>query len=223
MPKFGLQLVTGPQAEPVTLAQAKQHLRVDFTNDDTLITTLISAAREQVEGILQRAIFNQTWVLSLDQFPFPASFSTYAPNIRENYLGNALFYDWTAIVLPLPRLSSVTSITYRGANGQPVALDPSSYAVDSNSEPARIVPGNGGSWPYPATYTPGSIKITFVTGSYGNGTDTNTCPASIVQAILLIVGHLYANREAVTAQPMTTLPLAVDALLSPYKFHGFAL
>jgi hypothetical protein len=221
--KFGLQLVTGPVVEPVTLDAAKLHLRVDYPNDDALISSLIVAARETVEGQLNRIIFEQTWVLTLDQFPYPVSVRTIAPGTRDAFFGAGLYFDWTAINLPLPRLTSITSITYLDEAGQPQTLDPSTYVVDSVSEPARIVPAKGGSWPYPSCYTPGSVKITFLTGTYGDGVTKNLCPRSICQAVLLLIGHWYANREAASPTSMTTLPLAVDMLLSKHKFFSLAV
>lgn len=190
MQKFGLQRITGPTVEPVSVAMAKHHCRVDFGLDDSYIAALISAARETVEGQLNRAIYNQTWCLTLDQFPYAASFATIAPYVRENYLGTGQYFDSVQIQLPWPRLSSITSITSVDVNGNPQTLDPSTYCFDTSSEPARIMPANGGSWPYPGTYAPGTIKITFVAGTYGDGTTVSTCPAGIKQAILLLVSTL---------------------------------
>jgi len=68
---FGLQLITAPESEPVSLEQSKTHLRVDYPDDDSYILALISAAREVVEGKLRRAVFEQTYQLTLDQFPYP--------------------------------------------------------------------------------------------------------------------------------------------------------
>jgi hypothetical protein len=68
---------------------------------------------------------------------------------------------------------------------------------------------------------PGSIAITFVAGSYGDGTDVNTCPATVVMAILLLVGHFYANRENSTDANLKNIPLGFDALLSGEKVVMF--
>lgn len=207
--KFGIQLVTAPTSEPVTLDEAKLHLRVDFDDDDTLITSLISAAREVVEGKIRRSVFTQTWCMTLDQFPYPTETLTKSPSQRDNYLFPSLYYSYYAIELPRSQVTSVTSILFKNQDGSTVTYDPSNYAVDVSSDPARIVPVNGATWPYVDNYLPGSIAITFVAGLW----DSATCPASIKQAMLLLLGHWYANREAVSAKVTTPLPLAVDALL----------
>ena len=66
---MGLQLVTPPAAEPVSLSEAKEHSRITGTDEDDLITTFIEAAREYCEEYQNRAYITQTWDLSLDEFP----------------------------------------------------------------------------------------------------------------------------------------------------------
>lgn len=222
MLNYGIQLVTGPFAEPVSLPIAKAHLRVEFSDDDGLILALITAAREYVEHAMNRAIFNQTWALTLDCFPSYGIWPTASPTGAQDATGYWTYIDSNAIKLPRPRTSSIVSITYVDSTGKTQSLDPSTLLVDTSSEPARIVPANG-SWPYPGVYIPGSVKVTFITGTYGDGTDPSTCPASISQAILLLIGHWYANREAVAEKALVNLPLAVDALLSPFKFHNLSI
>lgn len=220
MQSFGLQLVSGPVAEPVTLERAKLHLRVDFNDDDELITGLITAAREATESMMNRVIFDQAFLLTLDQFPCAPSVNTYPAGTHGALTMFSAFFSWYSIKVPRSKLKSVTSITYVDTDGSTKTLDSALYNVDANGEPGRIVPRNGQSWPYPDSYVPGSVKVTFVAGSYGDGTDITKCPASIAQAMLLLIGHWYANREAASEKPLTNLPLAVDALLAPHKFYG---
>jgi uncharacterized phiE125 gp8 family phage protein len=212
------QLVAPPTVEPVSLAQAKAQLRVDFSDDDALIDALITAAREMCEQKMNRAIFNQSYVLSLDQFNYGDWRST-IPMERRNPLRFSALWESMALRLPMPRLVSVTSITYLDVTGTQQTLDPTTYNADATSEPARIVPAINLTWPTTDYYIPGSVKVTYVTGSYGDGVTVNTCPASIKQAILLLVGHLYENREATSQIALKNIPLGVDALLSPYCFY----
>lgn len=214
--KFGLQLVSAPESEPVSVEEAKAHLRVDFIDDDSLILSLISAAREVVEGKLRRSVFSQTYKLSLDQFPYPTSILTKSPAQRENWLFPSIYFSDYAIELPTSKVTSVDSITFKDVTGQAVTLPEDHYALDVNSVPARIVPANGGTWPYINSYSPGSIEITFKAGEW----DGDSVPVSIKQAMLLLIGHWYANRAAVTDKPMTTLPMAVDCLLQRWVTYA---
>ena len=128
--------------------------------------------------------------------------------------------DAFAIPLPRPRLQEILAITYYDQNGDQQTLPAFQYAIDTFSEPARIAPVNGTSWPYPSLYVPGTIQITYTTGSYGDGTEVNTCPVSICQAMLLLIGHWYGQREAVSTASVQPVPFAVQALLDPYKVHS---
>lgn len=221
---INLRLISPPAAEPVTLALAKQHCQVSITDDDALMTMYISAARQYCERYLDRSIFNQTWQLTLDQFPTYAMGGTY---LRRGNSNNSplwtMYFEGVTIRLPKPSLVSVTSITYLDQYNQAQTLSPSTYYVDLSSEPARITPAAGTAWPYLNLYVPGSIAITYVAGSFGDGVEMNTCPQTIAMAILLLVGHWYANRESTTQANLKSIPFGVNELLDQYKFQVFSL
>src|SRR5690554_6904374 len=121
---WALVRVTQPAEEPVTLVEAKTHLRVDATDEDALISSLIASAREHVEAFQLRALVTQTWRLSLDRFP-----------------------RGRVIRLPRPPLQSVTSITYTDPGGAQQTLSNTLYDVDTDSEPGRIVLKDDADWP----------------------------------------------------------------------------
>ncbi len=174
--------------EPVTLTEAKAHLRVTGTDDDTLIGTLITAARQYVENYLNRALITQTWEWRLDAFS-----------------------PWTLIV-PMAPLISVTSIQYVDGQGTTQTLAVTEYDVDAKSEPGRITPAYGKAWPA-IRYQMNAVTITFSAG-YGAA---SAVPSPIKQAILLVIGEMYAHREAsMVAAPIIELPLGVKSLLLPY-------
>jgi uncharacterized phiE125 gp8 family phage protein len=116
---MALKLITAPAAEPVSTSEAKSHLRVDTTADDTYIGTLITVARQNVESHLRRALISQTWEVVLDAFP--------AGVIR----------------LPKPPLASVTSIKYTDDEGNESTYSSANYVVDSDTEPGRVVLKSG--------------------------------------------------------------------------------
>ena len=156
-----------------------------------------------------------TLELSLDAFPLMVSNTK---PIAENLRVIPQIWDYYTIKLPVPKVQSVTSITYQLSDGTATTLPTSAYRTDFNSQVARITPAPGTSWPYQALYNPGTIKIRYVTGCYGDGVTVNTCPSALIAAMLLIIGHLYENREA-SSQGVTVseVPLGVDRLLAGHK------
>lgn len=193
---MALKLATGPAIEPVSLDEAKLHLRIDHSEEDTLIAGLIGAARRHIESaVLSRSLVTQTWELYLDRFP--------AKSI---------------IKLPRPPLQSVESIKYTLEGGTEVTFDASNYIVDNVSEPGRIVLKRDASWPADVLEPVNGVKVTFVAGYGDNPEDV---PDPIKQAMLLLIGDLYENREeSIVIQGLTVqrLPFGVQSLLYDFRF-----
>jgi hypothetical protein len=210
-----------PAVEPVLLALAKQQLVLDagFTADDTYITGLITGARERVEKIMNRAIYNRTMQRFLDFFPFPDYSGTVNPNDRHCLYGT--FWHSMTIRLPRPNCVSVQSIQYVDLSNTTQTVDPSTYSVHVNSEPARIVPLNGCYWPYTQNYLPDSVTISYTAGSYGDGVAVDTCPQTIKIAMLLLISHDYNYRDAVDSKVYQNLIDRVTGMLEPYSFETF--
>jgi hypothetical protein len=157
--------ISAPAAEPITLALAKQHLRVDFSEDDAYITALITAARQQVEKLMNRAIFNRKMLLTLDYFPWPGWDSTTGSTAHDYFM--RWYYRGLTICLPKPATVSVESITYITNDGVTVeTIAAENYIVDVTSEPARIAPRPGYTWPYQQNYIPGQISVNYTAGTY---------------------------------------------------------
>ncbi len=183
----GLVQFAAPAAEPITTAQAKAHLRVDITDDDTYIDTLVAAARAHVENWIGKRLVTQTWDMTRDDFPVGS---------RE-------------IMLPYGPVQSIASITYINTGGQSTVLSPSIYVLDVASFMARVYPDYTLIWPV-TRYQRNAVVIRYVTG-YGAYT---AVPANIIHAMLLLVGHWYENRELVVDSRVNVIPQTVDALLS---------
>ncbi len=219
-------LLTPPTAEPVSLVEAKLHLRVEDNADDVLIGALITATRMQAEHDTRRALVTQTWVTALDKFPSPATNNAYGnwygpqwginpgPITMERLDGKTGF----EIYLGHSPVSAVTSIVYIDQDGVTQTLDPLAYKLDKVSEPARLVPSFGNSWP-PARNEINSVTITFTCG-YGIPAKV---PEGIKRWMLLHIGSMYENREAVlTGRGMTISPMPfIDSLLTPYRVMEF--
>jgi uncharacterized phiE125 gp8 family phage protein len=184
-------LVTPPAEEPVSLAEAKAHLRVDHDAEDTLISMLIGAAREYVEQGAARALMPQTWRLSLESLP-----------------GGRC-----PIELPLPPLRSVESITYQDDDGAEQTLDDALYLVDTDDEPGKVLPVYDGEWP-DGRCDVNAVKVTYIAGYE----DADHVPKRAKQAILLLVGHWFENREAVGTAGRE-LEMAVTNLMGQL-WHG---
>jgi len=175
----GLVLTTPPAVEPVTLDEAKAHLRVDTNGDDALIARLIASARERAEAVTGRAFIAQGWTLALDAWPASRT-----------------------IVLPKPPLVSVASVTLADRAGDASVLDADAYIVDTAA--ARIVLKSTSA--LPATLAEANAVAVAFTAGYG--ADADDVPAAIRQAILAIVAELYEKRgDEAVAMPAQALSL----------------
>lgn len=192
-----LRLKIAPADDLLTLTEAKNHLRVDGSTEDTLISSLIDAATATLDGPrgkLGRALVEQEWTLILDSFS-------------------------AEITIPLPRLMSIDEIRYLNTSGDEITLAASEYEAIGigGDEPAYVRPAYGKEWPDTWDF-PGAVEIDFSAG-YGAAA---AVPDPIKQAALLLIGHLYANREATSwAQALQVLPMGFDDLIQPYRIWGF--
>jgi uncharacterized phiE125 gp8 family phage protein len=186
-----LKLKTAPSTTPITLAEAKAHLRVDHTDEDTLIQTLLDAAVSHFDGytgILGRCMISQVWELYYDAFP---SGDMQVP------LGNIISIDTVEYVDPTTEIYTTWADT--------------NYEVDEESVEGWIVPID--TWPT-AMETTNAVRVTFTAGF---GASAASVPAAIRAALLLMIGHLYKNREAVADAAMAELPMGVRALVDPFR------
>ena len=202
---MGLSLVTAPVCEPISLAEAKVHLRIDGSDSDTYVNTLIVAAREHVEGVTRRKLVQQTWDYTLAEFPY----------------GD--------ILLPIMPVSSVTSVSYVTSAGATATFtsgaspDVLQYTVITDGPRTRILPIYNVSWPTTRLHG-NAVTVRFVTG-YDPSTDspadyTKNVPGDLKSCLKLIIGDLYENRESSTQLRMASLP-SLRALMSPYILRDF--
>lgn len=190
---MALKLITAPTEEPVTLAEAKLHCRVDGSDDDALLIALIKAARDLAENQTGRALCTQTWELALDAFPD------------------------VEIELPMPPVQSIVSIKYLDFAAVEQTLSADVYALDSyGSQRHWVLPAQGASWP-DTLDAANAVKIRFVAG-YGLGV---AVPPGIKQWMLLQIGHWYATRESVNGGNIVNEMPFVGALLDPYRLYTF--
>lgn len=186
-------VVINPPDEPVvSLDDAKVHLRVDFEDDNDYISGLVAAAIGILDGPagwLGRAIVTQTLELRGDGFG----------------VGD--------ICLPFPPVIDVVSVGYVDPDGSEQIVPEADYRLVGQPNMPRLELAYGAQWPVVRRQSE-SVRVQYDAG-YGAAEDV---PAPIKWAILLMIGHWYANREAVAiGQTAIEIPLAARALLFPYQ------
>jgi uncharacterized phiE125 gp8 family phage protein len=202
-----LNRTTAPAAAPITLAEAKSHLRVFHAAEDAYIEALIGVATDYVDGrggALGRALITQSWEYRRDAFPWecPECF-------------------WGPIVLPFPPLQTVQSVKYIDGAGVLQTLDAAGYAVHTGAAEGEITTAYGATWPETRA-EPGAVRIAY---TCGYGAAASAIPAPIRHAMLLMIGHLYTVRQPMTgiegAAATCEIPLTITALLDPYRLPAF--
>ncbi len=188
-----LTRTTSPSTEPVSKSTAKDHLRVDFTNDDSMIERQIESARRYIEKVSGLSLIDQTWRWTRDRFP-----------------GDV--FD-----IPRPPLQSVNSIKYTDSDGNTSTVSSSKYIVDTDSTPGRVALKDDEDWPNvdPQLQVVNGVEINF---DAGYGSSASDVPSDLRDAILLVVGHLYENREwTVTGAISREVKNSVMALVRPHR------
>ncbi|HUS95667.1 MAG TPA: head-tail connector protein [Hyphomicrobiaceae bacterium] len=190
-------IVTPPAIEPVTVDEAKSHLRINFATDDTYLGELIIAAREYAEDFLRRALITRTYDLYLDDFPSTG-----------------------AIALPRPPLQLVSSVKYVDTDGDVQDLtENTDYVVDAVSEPGWVVMAEDASWPE-VKQTVNAVIIRFIAGYGDAGTDIL---AAHKLAIKHMIAEWYEHREPVDVVRGTPMKVSrtAEMLLWPTRFYEF--
>lgn len=211
-----LNLVTGPAVQPLMLQEAKAHLRVDHEDEDALIDALIVTATQSIDGRdgwLGRALITQTWDLTLHRFP-----GWRARNVSPGAEFPYRYVDGP-IMLKLPPVQSITSITYVDTDGNTQTFDSTKYRLSAevNGRP-RVDLEYGEVWP-DTRDEPDAVTVRFVAGYGDVGSDV---PQPIRQAELITIGHYYENRQIVNiGAPVQEIPMTAQHLLAPYRVWGF--
>jgi len=188
--KWSTTQTTAPTSQVLTTSEAKSHLRVDVSTEDTLIDSIVDAATGVVEAYTGRQLIDATWKLYMDDFPSQQ------------------------IVLPYPPMQSIDSIEYVDTDGTTQTWSSSEYRVDTDMEPCRITEAEGESWPASDDVTQ-AVTITYSAGYGSSGSDV---PEAIRQAIRLLIGHYYENREEVTSGGVPRkVPEGARRLLTSYR------
>ena len=171
---MSLKTITPPATEPLTANEVKQYLRIDGTDDDALISSFITQAREFCEDYQGKKYITQTLELILDEFPF----------------------DYSIDFRACSPIQSVTSVKYYDTSNTEYTLSSNDYIVDADSFVARIALAYNKSWPTIQLKPVNGVVIRFVAG-YGNAASV---PETFKQAMvahikILADGTLFNLRE----------------------------
>lgn len=179
-----------PGAEPVSVAEVKQHLRIDHASEDGLLEGLVRAAREEVEASTGLALIDQSWRLSIDRLPRCGEVALRRHPVR-----------------------AITSVTIYGADGEASLVDPAGYIHDLEARPARLK----FLVPLSSDKAMNGIEIDFEAGFGEAGTDV---PDLIKRAILLLVAHWYEFRAVFPPEKQpVSFPAGYERLIAPYRLR----
>ena len=184
---------TQPSSEPISLPEARLHLRLDAFGsppshpDDSLVETLISAARESAEQYTGVTISQADYEVKNDITNDQLSLQTYP-------------------------VTAIASVTYEDGDGTTQTVDPDDYSLDNFQRPARLIfTGN----------VPNRVMTVKFTAGYTDGQSPNPypTPAGVKAAILLMLGNLYENRESVSSVQSYERPQSATYLLTPHRIN----
>lgn len=183
-------LITPPGAEPLTLAEVKEHLRLDANDEDTLLGSLIRTARDHLERETALCLVTQSWRLYLDRWP----------------------RDGIVRIARSP-VQAIENIRIHDAEGTPVDVPLEDHLLDGEGRPARLWLRNA---PPPAQAVNG-IEIDFRAGYGEAGTDV---PDTLKRAMLLHVGHMFAFRGVISPdQQPAGVPDSYERLTAPFRLR----
>lgn len=181
-------LLTAPAAEPLSLVDAKRFLRVEHGDDDAIISSLISAARNHVEALTRCALIAQTWRLVLDRWP-----------------------DGGRIAPRIGPLRSLVAARVFSAVNDASMIDPDIFVIDAA---AGVIAAPSWSLPVPGRSVAG-IELDL---EVGFGETASGVPPTLLQAIRMLMAHWYENRGLIAiGQSVAIMPASVNAMISSHR------
>ena len=186
-----LELLDAPAITPITLAEVKDQLRVEGSDDDVILTRLINVAvaYTDVKGALGQAMITQKWGQWVNSTP-PQTVS-----------------------LILGPVTGVTAVKYYDTDGV-LQTDTLSNDQVTGTEFATIIgPKSGFNWPVTQDRSD-AIRIEY---EIGYGETTADVPQTIRHALMLLVGHWYDNRENTQMDELSNIPFGFEHLLNIHR------
>lgn len=193
---MSLTVISGPDVEPIAIADARVQCRSSTAEDSLLTSICIPAARAACETALGGTVI-----------------------IRRTLEQRHRAFDTGGLRFSAGPVVSITSVTYTAIDGSSVVLDGSAYVLSEQDGRAVLLPAYGTSWPANRD-VPDAVRVRFVAGL---AADEATVPADLRAWLLMTVSTLYMQRESIaTGAAVAELPgRFVGALLDKYRSYGF--
>lgn len=217
------RLVTPPSSEPVTLADAKAHLRLEETRDDAYVQACITAARQHIEQVCWRGLLLQTWRLERGSFRGNDKREQIPSYVGAQYSAGLAYPLESSRFEPFLDLerghladAPNVAVTYLDTAGAVQTLAPATYVVESfDSRPGRLWLNVAGGYSWPDTLDRfDAVRVQYTVGWATAG----QVPGPLKQAVLLLVSQMYEYRTPqVTGTIVSSLEFAIDALTAPYR------
>ena len=189
---MSLKQTGAPSVEPVSATLLKNWLRVDGSDEDTLIGELAAGARSYFENETNRQLITATWQLKLSNFPS----------------------DGGDLIMTISPLQSVTSVTYVNTSDVVTTWASANYVVDTDSDVGRLRPAYNIDYPSDVRGYDQDVVVTFVAG-YGDA--ASDVPDGALLAVKLLAGNWYENRESNAPIALQPVPMALQALIWQFK------
>lgn len=201
------KVIVPADEEPISIEQCRAHLEAPIYGDtdvddidDIMILAWLGAAREHCENFLGLSLSPRTLEIALDSFP------------------TTTIDGRTWVELPMGPVTEIVSVSVGepsdDTDAEEFELAADTYVLDDYKVPARLVTVSG--WPSITTAT-NAIKVRYIAGYEIDTDGVSSMPKSIRAAMLLILGHLYANREDSTEKSMQSIPNGAEALMRPLR------
>lgn len=189
--KSSLSLVTAPATLPVTVAEMKAYLKVDGSDEDTLIEALINVAVERVEQYIDKKLIKQKWAVYFDHFPCTKKKDMWVDGVIDASVASVLGGASPIINLPIGVMMSLEEFNTYADDDVKVSSSVSDFTVDTEGPFGRVCLKQGGVWPTTVLRGMNGIEII---GFFGYGEAASDVPNAIKNAIKVLVGKLFEDR-----------------------------
>lgn len=207
----GIKVTTAPTAEPLSLQEVKEYLRLEDASDERVVQPMITAARQFAENHLARSLMQQTITLTLDAITDQESYMPEGMRTAPD-----LNYYKNYVVLPGSPIQSVTTLKTFDDSDNATTMAASKYYVDTQREPGRIVLRTGETFPT-ALRVANAIEVVYVAG-YASA---YAIPEPIRMGMFQHIAHMYEHRgDMGEYQQAREIPAMIKMLYAPYRIHS---